>query len=470
MERKTQYLLLLLFGFLIPILFGTNYYVDADIPPTNSFSIINANDTDVTSNTYRDTLYFTSDDSILFNATNGNPTLVNGTSYINLEGYDYRKKITVNNSQVSGSTPHINFPLLVSLTNDSDLKSTNVQSLGQDIRFTSSDGMTLLNYEIESFVNDSTNGNLISWVSIPSLSANTDTILYMYYSNPDVLDAQNPSELWDDSYKAVYHLNDSFEDSTINAQHLTHFGSTSTPVKIEDGQDYGGTTTHYEIRNPFTGFPSTEITAEFWMSSTGNTDGILSYAISGSTNAFLLFDQSSLRLLIVSTTHYTGVDINDGNLHHIVVQWRSSDGAVFVYVDGVLAYYTTGYRTGISISDGGSFVIGQDQDTVGGGFAGNQAYNGLLDEIRLSDDIKSADWIYTTYNTQNDPSSFYNITNQESNITISQTIEYQPNIIDFSINTPNSTRLGGVFSQVCTGNQFMTGINNDGNILCASLP
>jgi hypothetical protein len=63
--------------------------------------------------------------------------------------------------------------MLVSLT-DSSL-AANALSSGNDILFTSSDGLTKLNYERESYT--SSTGQLIAWVQIPTLSATTDTTI-----------------------------------------------------------------------------------------------------------------------------------------------------------------------------------------------------------------------------------------------------------------------------------------------------
>jgi hypothetical protein len=46
-------------------------------------------------------------------------------------------------------------------------------------------------------------------------------------------------------------------------------------------------------------------------------------------------------------------------------------------------------------------------------------FNGRIDEVRISDDIRSADWIITSYNNQDTPSSFYNEGSEESAGTLS---------------------------------------------------
>ena len=78
----------------------------------------------------------------------------------------------------------------------------------------------------------------------------------------------------------------------------------------------------------------------------------------------------------------TGVKLNDGLWHHLAVTWTSTGGAVRVYKDGALAFSGT-LRAGTTLTAGGALVLGQDQDSVNGGFETAQAYLGQLDEVAL---------------------------------------------------------------------------------------
>jgi hypothetical protein len=50
----------------------------------------------------------------------------------------------------------------------------------------------------------------------------------------------------------------------------------------------------------------------------------------------------------------------------------------------------------------GGTVIGYHQ-------AWNEYYDGLLDEVRISTTVRSADWVATEYNNQSSPSTFYTV-------------------------------------------------------------
>ena len=94
---------------------------------------------------------------------------------------DWNKKvISTNSTMVSGSSNLSNFPVLVTLTGDSDLSTSKVGSSGQGIRFTS-DGTTLLDYEIEEYTGDTNSGTLVAWVKVPTLDHDDTTYIYIHY-------------------------------------------------------------------------------------------------------------------------------------------------------------------------------------------------------------------------------------------------------------------------------------------------
>ena len=109
---------------------------------------------------------------------------------------------------MSGTTDLIDFPLLINLTNvelKDTLNSGHVaQSDGGDIRFTSADGITQLDHELE--VYDPTTGTLVAWVRVPVLDHDNDTVVYLYYGNSSAADQWNPAGVWDASFEGVWHL------------------------------------------------------------------------------------------------------------------------------------------------------------------------------------------------------------------------------------------------------------------------
>jgi prepilin-type N-terminal cleavage/methylation domain-containing protein len=94
-----------------------------------------------------------------------------------LPGYAKRQLITIN-----ASTALTDYQVKLTIAYDSDM-----QPDFDDLRFTSSDGTTELNYWLESKT-DSTSA--LVWVKVPTLSSGDNTI-YMYYANASATTASN---------------------------------------------------------------------------------------------------------------------------------------------------------------------------------------------------------------------------------------------------------------------------------------
>ena len=174
----------------------------------------------------------------------------------------------------------------------------------------------------------------------------------------------------------------------------------------------------------FKGFPSKAITVEFWMSSTDRCrEGVpFSYATGpwGGTagsgakhendNSFLIFDYTNFGISVMEDEGHqdslmienfgdifgmrseagsdwrSGVGATDGSFHHIAVTWESEAGATNLYIDGRLAWRVQRAK-GASIPDGGTLVIGREQDCRGGCFDSARGATGLLDEDTATTDI-----------------------------------------------------------------------------------
>ena len=172
---------------------------------------------------------------------------------------------------------------------------------------------------------------------------------------------------------------------SIEAVVTDNFALASAPLSGSalwfDGED------DYVLRNPVTRFPSNEITVEFWMRSSDRSDNgtPFSYAVSGAfsdANEFTLYNYNTFLLYRGAAYTNTGVAATDGAWHHIAVTWRSADGAAQLFKDGVEAW-SGALAAGPALRPGGALVFGQDQDSLGGGFTAGDAFNGLLDEVRV---------------------------------------------------------------------------------------
>jgi len=121
-------------------------------------------------------------------------------------GWGYRVQVSIDHQQAKTSAK--DFPLLVSVTR-TELRHRSrgghaAQTGGEDFVFTSSDGVTELDHEIESY--DPKKGTLIAWVRVPLLSHRTDTALWLYYGHPKCKAQQRGRGVWGPDYLLVSHF------------------------------------------------------------------------------------------------------------------------------------------------------------------------------------------------------------------------------------------------------------------------
>lgn len=119
---------------------------------------------------------------------------------------------------------------------------------------------------------------------------------------------------------------------------------------------------------------------------------LASYAVHGSNNEFLVeINNGNLGIVIAGDHVPTGVDVSglmDGGTHSLTLNWDSESGQVNVYADGSQIFTGT-IATGESIQPGGTFVLGQEQDSVGGSFDSGQILSGDIYGAKLFGDVKS---------------------------------------------------------------------------------
>jgi len=138
------------------------------------------------------------------------------------------------------------------------------------------------------------------------------------------------------------------------------------------------------------GMPSlTQFTVCLWMKSsdTIKLGTPFSYAVPGSDNELLIYNYKSFHIWIKGSPKSTSVSANDGKWHHICTSWENTAGSWKFYRDGAVAAKGTGHKTAHVIKSGGSIVLGQEQDSPGGGFDANQSFIGMLTNVNVWDHV-----------------------------------------------------------------------------------
>ncbi|XP_074055637.1 adhesion G protein-coupled receptor D2 [Macrotis lagotis] len=89
--------------------------------------------------------------------------------------------------------------------------------------------------------------------------------------------------------------------------------------------------------------------------------------------------------LVVHGQHspYLPVFSADGKWHHICATWEGQSGHWALVGDGKLQAGTQNLALAQSLAPGGMFVIGQDQDSLGGGFKKEEAFRGNITNLHV---------------------------------------------------------------------------------------
>ena len=326
--------------------------------------------------------------------------------------WGYRKNITIYKNSVNGA--HTSFPVLINLTTDNDLK-TSARTDGFDILFTSSDGTTKLNHEIESY--NSGNGALLAWVNVPFVNSSYNNTIYMYYGYPTATDQQNKNGVWDTNYRGVWHLKEdpagaAMMDSTSYGNHGTSAGTMTTSDqvagKIDGSLDFDGSNDLVNCGQDASLNLRSAVTMEAWINASvynAQFNDLMSklnydtYISKGKLCAYFITNAGTYDACPAG-----GQTMVVGTWYHVAVTYNA--GSIITYING--AQDGTASK-GATINDdsGYNFNIGY-HDAANGLY-----WQGRADEARLSSVARSADWIRTEYNNQNSPSTFHYVMVQE---------------------------------------------------------
>ena len=89
--------------------------------------------------------------------------------------------------------------------------------------------------------------------------------------------------------------------------------------------------------------------------------------------------------------------VYDGAWHHLCFTWENTYGQLKLYKNGQFEGQHMGFQVGYTVRSGGHLVLGQDQDTVGGGFTLEDTLNAQLAEVNMWDRVLSGKEIAAQY-------------------------------------------------------------------------
>ncbi|HEX6223076.1 MAG TPA: DUF2341 domain-containing protein, partial [Chryseolinea sp.] len=360
-----------------------------------------------------------------------------------LPGYAYKGKLTIKGSEVCGSGTLTNFPVLINL--NGDVFKTSPAGLvmhpnGFDIAFTASDQTTVLNHEIEAY--NGTGGTFSAWVSIPSLSASVDTEIYFYYGHPGISADPSAAATWDTNFRTIYHFNnDNFNDATINGINSTNNGTTNIAGKIGDGRDFDGAANYIQSSSNDLA-TANNFTISVWFKADVVSPGHILWQGLSTENGWGNGVGGAQEMNLSTGTCCPGNLAQNDYLSYFLgdreeqvtpdvlsVETGFTNTTTWQYAVATVSNLDTSpvaelFLNGVSIGTNAGAAnaltarnLWNSNLLIGRPGANSRFFNGQIDEVRISNTVRSADWVCTEFNNQSNPGIFSGTVNHAPDVT-----------------------------------------------------
>ncbi|XP_068426296.1 neuronal pentraxin-2 [Clinocottus analis] len=122
-----------------------------------------------------------------------------------------------------------------------------------------------------------------------------------------------------------------------------------------------------------------------------------SYSAPGQANELVLIEwgNNPMELLIDDKAVTLPLTLEDAKWHHVCVTWSTRDGQWEAYQDGVQRGSGINLSPWHPIKPGGVFILGQEQDTLGGRFDATQSFVGEISDVHMWSHVLTASDIYS---------------------------------------------------------------------------
>ncbi|WP_238397472.1 DUF2341 domain-containing protein [Anatilimnocola aggregata] len=281
------------------------------------------------------------------------------------------------------------FPLLVRLHKDF-FDFSQAKSAGDDLRFSSSSGEALA-YQIEQW--DATQGTAAVWVRVPKITGNSRQELKLHWGNSNAVSASSGPAVFNatNGYVGVWHMNHPVHDD-VGTLASTDTGTTSTPGVIGNARHFpGGKGVFGGDKIPNYPAGASSHSTEAWFRVERPNSTIIGWGNEGGGRG------SKVRMLFRSPPHIR-IDSDFSDVRsdsrlplnewiHVVHTYDREDGRI--YINGQL---DGSAKPLLNIKSPGRLWLG--------GWYHNYDFVGDLDEVRVSQVARSADWVRLQYENQ----------------------------------------------------------------------
>ncbi|MDZ7617981.1 MAG: DUF2341 domain-containing protein [Patescibacteria group bacterium] len=301
------------------------------------------------------------------------------------------------------------YPVLVVLTPERTDNYAGFAPGGADLRFSDASGRAALSYEIERF---DPNGNSYIWVKVPAVAGNTTTNIQAHWGMPSAASQSNAAAVFSNGYVGVWHLNETSGAHNDSAGTVNNTGAASGvvaqggPGLIAGADAFGGgyvaIGSSSELAMGSAGTIQAWARMDDW-NTTGTSKDILNNGFSyPNADAAYLSQHNSVGLHFRYggggtdyVTYATSKGWVPGSWHHTGVTWEytgTTQTTISLFPDAVAPISKT-VGTRLSPTET-AWNISRDLDGTGSNHA---SFPGSIDEVRISNVARAADWMKADY-------------------------------------------------------------------------
>ncbi len=285
------------------------------------------------------------------------------------------------------------FPLLVRLDKEW-FGFSQAKPNGEDLRFATRAGKPLA-YQIEAW--DAAAGTAAIWVRIPRIQGNARQEIRMFWGKADADSESDGKAVFNASngYLTVLHMADPVADATGKLT-ATDTGTTATPGMIGAARHFPGGK-GVNGGEKIDGFPtgSEPHSSEAWIRSDTVNGNFLCWGNEKRQGKITMKIGAPPRMNV--ECYFSGADIRTEEGKLPMGRWLH---VMHTYQEGDSRVYVNGQLIGRSTSKGAPLNLQSPARLYLGGWYNNYKYIGDMDEVRVSNVTRSADWVKLQYENQ----------------------------------------------------------------------
>lgn len=284
------------------------------------------------------------------------------------------------------------FPVLVRLHKDF-FDFAQARPNGEDLRFSSSTGEPFA-FQIEDW--NAVEGVASVWVRVPKITGNARHEIKLHWGNASAVSASDAKSVFNESngYLSVWHMNDPARDDA-GALTMTDTGTTPTNglignarhLSVGKGISGGDKIPNYPKR---AGSHSTEV----WFRAEKPNATLIGWGNEQAQGKVVMQFRSPPHVQM--DCYFSGGNVN-GSTKIPLGDWTH---VVHTYQEGEAKLYVNGVLDATNIKQGSPLNIKSPARLFLGGWYNNYDFVGDLDEVRVSNVVRSADWIKLQFENQ----------------------------------------------------------------------